>query len=406
MYRMFVNAGEFWIRWTALTVVLVGMCLTGCRHGSDAPPAKPKTDATAAKEPKAAEKKAQPQVSAVTFLRALRDNLAAGRGKEVAAAVPPSYQEAIALWGTHWLAIDREARNHFLQSLAQAAETVAQKDQLIGGSSRLVFNGPWAGLLNTHLAGLARATASLARWPGWLTGEDESFDVSGLIAAVAKAIANEPELRDAIKRMEFQAMTGESERVSVRYRSSPSEPWRTIALKQVETAWVPTTLDKALTNAAATKRENDPGNSRNFGQQLQRVASQLDQFTSALGGISTQSEFDQLVQQTARGYLAKTPVKDASEVAPRPLEAEEFVQIVVSGELSALQKDQLLWQLTQHTDAPASAIATMRKAEEADSVVIRLGPVADIPTFAQSLPGLTIEKIDEKKRTIKARVTP
>lgn len=394
----------------AVVPALAGAFLFGCRQEAGRTPTKATAKAKLAKEQGADEAElppnGSPQANPAAYFRALRNDLVSGHGEAIAAAIPQSYRKAIAKWGEQWMAIDRDTRVDFLESVARAAEIVAQKDELIGQSESLVFDGPWAGVLNTHLAGLARATAVLARWPGWQA--KEKVDVSGMIRAAAAAIAAEPKLREAFQRIEFKSASDGSGTASVQYRTDATGPWRTITLKRVESTWVPTGLVVALENASRTKRDNGPSDARDLGQRLRRLSDQLDQFSDTLEGISTQTEFDELIQQVARQFLGQAPPREPGPDATkrRPVAEDEFVRVVVSGKFSANEKDQLLWQMAQHTDTPASTIATMREAEPAGSVVIRLGPVADLQTFAERLSGVTVENINEKKRTIKARINP
>lgn len=334
---------------------------------------------------------------AATF-ETLRDQLLADESAQIVSAISRPLRERLSIWARHWMAIDVDARKSFTESLARAARAVAAKERLISRSKPLVFDGPWSGMLNEHLANLARATESVAKWPGWLA--TESFDTDRMIRAIVEAVIAEPELRAALARIEFETVSASGDQGVVRYRTSDDGKWKSIKVSRHEETWIPTSWKQI---AIPTTTELNTASKSDAAEQLRTLADRLDELSTTLEEVSSQAEFDAVIEQAATRLLAEKPTREA---APRKVPEEQFAWVVVSGDLSGQQHDQLLWNIAQRTDAPASAVADSRASDDGASIRIHVGPVADLRAFAERLTGLVIDEINKEQRTIRAHIGP
>ena len=384
-----------------LTAGLLAICLAaiGCRQESTkkqtvAPVEEPAVQKPIENAPPVPSEQADPAAA----FKTLRDQFLAGQSEKIVSAISQPLREGSSIWIRQWTTIDVNARKSFIDSLIQAAGAVAAKESLISQSKTLVFDGPWSRMLNDYLASCARTTAAVAKWPGWLA--TDSFDTDGMIRAFVEAIAAEPELRAALARIEFETVSVSDDQGVVRYRTSEDGTWKTIVVSLHEETWIPTQWKQhANPNGAELKS----GSKSDAAERLRTLADRLDQLSTTLEHVSSQAEFDAIIEQAATRLLAEKPTR---EPTPRKVPEEQFAWVVVSGELSAQQQDQLLWNIAQRTDAPASAVADSQVSDDGASIRIHVGPVADLRAFAERLTGLVIDEINEKQRTIRAHVGP
>ena len=383
------------------TAGVLALCLAagGCGQEpatkqANAPVEKPAVQKPIMNAPPVPSEEADPAAA----FKTLRDQLLAGQSEPVVSAISQPLRERLSSLTGRWTTIDVDARKSFIESLARAAGAVAAKERLISRSKPLVFDGPWSEMLNEHLASCARAMESVAKWPGWLA--TDSFDTSGMIRAIVEAIAAEPDLRAALERIEFETVSVSGDQGVLRYRMSADGKWKSIEVSRHEESWIPTHW-KHFANPNNT--ESESGSNSDAAEQLRTLAGRLDELSTTLEQVSSQAEFDAVIEQAATRLLAEKPTREAT---PRKVPEEQFAWVVVSGELSAQQHDQLLWNIAQRTDAPASAVADSQVSDDGASIRIHVGPVIDLRTFAGRLTGLVIDEINKEQRTIRAHVGP
>ncbi|MBI3862402.1 MAG: hypothetical protein HY290_10955 [Planctomycetia bacterium] len=97
----------------------------------------------------------------------------------------------------------------------------------------------------------------------------------------------------------------------------------------------------------------------------------------------------------------EAPVVEPSVKESQPVERNELVTIVVSGELDEDSQNALRGRIKSVVDDPDRAAAEITGDDEAST--FRVGPVGDVAAFAARLDFLEVTAVDEKTRTIQAK---
>jgi hypothetical protein len=294
-----------------------------------------------------------------------------------------------------------DVRRDACDALAAFAQTLANKEEFVLGSARFNFGGPAAPFVRHHFEPLCRVLAAVANWPGW--SAEKAPTIGAVIQEIVRAGDREASLKDALKSIRFEnaAKPEQGSETQVFIHTADAKEPRTISVVRVEDRWLPQALVQRWPElfggeradevaSASTQREN----------RLREFTSRLREITASLDGVKTQAEFDALAERAATLLLASAAEAHAT---PRRVESDEFVTVVVKGDLSDGQKDQLVWDLASMSDEPASGLADAL--EQSDGTyVIQVGPVRDVASFAKRLEGLVVENVDAGGKKITARV--
>jgi hypothetical protein len=294
-----------------------------------------------------------------------------------------------------------DVRRDACDAIAGLAQTLAKKEQFVLESERFNFGGPAAPFVRQHFGPLCRVVAAVANWPGWSAAEAPS--IGAVIQEVIRAGDHEPSLKDGLKQIRFENVAQQqqgSERQILVSGADATEP-RTISVVRIEGRWLPQTLVEHWPELFGAERtEEAASDATQRERRLRDLASRLREITASLDGVKTQAEFDTLAERAATLLLASAAEAHAT---PRRVEPDEFVTVVVKGDLTDGQKDQLVWNLASMSDEPASGLADAL--EQSDGTyVIHVGPVRDVESFSKRLKGLTVENVDVGAKKITARV--
>lgn len=389
-------------------IALFAMFLLGCREGdppaADAKQAAPATAAGEGLDRQSVEREVgrsggsggpgKMSDDPAEAVAELRDQWASGRFEEIIKTLTKAEQErgSTTPGPSGWVKNDRATRAAFLDAVRRCATVIREKEPLIRGSERLLFDGPWGPLWEGHLVEIAEWSQGVAGWSGWLN--EEAFGFPGLVETTSRELARQPELAGAIKAIEFATVSREGDRALIRFRLAEAEQAGEFVAVRSGGAWLPQWLLGSPGQPAEVAREGGEA-------EIVALTRRLEAVADMLAGVATVAEFDALV-----GQLADTLLSDEPRTAkPRRSVAEtEMVWLIVSGELTEAEKDQLLWNVASRVDEPASAVAHLQQADSPDVVRIRVGPVGDLEGFARRLTGLQVERIEAERRTIQLKV--
>ncbi len=386
----------------AFPALVVGpVIIIGCQKSVET------TAETPATEQKAADQVEDPKPStrddpAASWTHAL-DDIVEGKIEDVAAALPHSYRNDLnRTFGIGLKPLDPQVRREAAHAIAAFAQTLAEKEKFVLGSSRFNFGGPAAPFVRAHLAELCRVVVAVAKWPGW--SAVEAPDTVSLVQEVVLATISEPRLIGSLKSVRFQntgAQKDDSQAHLLVSTPSMTQP-RTVEVVRIEDRWLPKSLVDGWSEmfgagradalaAGAISREN----------WLRAQTSRLREITRSLDSIKTQAEFDELVERASTLLMASAA--DANTM-PRRVETEELVTVVVQGRLTDEEKDRLVWELSALSDEPVSSLADATEEPNGEAFVIHVGPVQDVASFAKRLQGLVVEEVDASARKITARI--
>lgn len=339
-----------------------------------------------------------------TEYQALADALAAGHHEPVADAVPERYREAFDHWWRHSVQpVDASARREAAEALAGFVDLLGSRRELILESDRVLLEGDAAALVRRRFDSLSRVIAATARWPGWFS-ERAEFDFPGLMKAVARSVASEPDLQNELRSLRFETVSRSTDDAIIRVRWQNDGRSFDLPVVRVGDRWIPVAWADWLAGAGAgarsdkTDRDADPVERA---RRLRAFSDQLVAATTALEGVATQSEFDARIDRAAMSLMAAA---GAAESPPRTVASQERVTVQVLGTLGEDDKDRLLWEFVAATDDPASGIAEARDRPDGNGLQISIGPIADAEAFSRRLSNVVIESIDAERRTITVRV--
>lgn len=332
-------------------------------------------------------------------VRRLIASLAAGRSDAVVESIPESYRKDLDdFLSEHAGAIQPSLRRDFADAIAQFAHAVGQKQEFVLGSNRIGFEGYAAEWIRTHLSEVSQFVATLAGWSGW--SDDRTLNARSLIEAAVNAIASNPEIVRHLSQVEVSTHSRTGEQAVVRLESSAGGEGYELEVVKVECCWVPAAV-AANRNRIANPDESPPQSAATDSASLKGVSDRLNDIADVLAAVSTQAEFDAAADRATTLLLATAAQADTE---PRKLDPTEFITIVVEGELTERQKDELLWELAQATDAPTSALADATDRANGPGMIATVGPVGDMRAFAERSKTLVIEHVNQETRTITARL--
>lgn len=386
----------------AMLVLVVGpLIVAGCQRSAETTAEAPAKERTSVERPAVAKPSTDDDPAAAWQLVA--HQVAHGEVEEIAGALPASYRDDLdRLLEVGVTPLDPEVRREATDAIAALALMLAEKEQLVIGSSRFDFGGPAAPFVRAHFAELCRVVAAVAKWPGWTAVE--AAESGSLIQELARAIAVEPNLIESLKFVRFQdpaeQKSGSQQQILVNMPAMKRP--RVVEVVRVEDRWLPKPLvghwgellgaERAAEIAAdASGRENH----------LRRLAATLREMTHSLEDVTTQAEFDRLAERASTLLMASA---SESQAQPRRVESGEFVSVVVQGDLTDEQKDRLVWELASQADEPVSSLADATEQPDGEAFVIQVGPVRDLAAFAKRMQGLVVEEIDRSARKITARL--
>jgi hypothetical protein len=294
-----------------------------------------------------------------------------------------------------------DVRRDACDAIAGLAQTLAKKEQFVLESERFNFGGPAAPFVRHRFGPLCRVVATVANWPGWSAAEAPS--IGAVVQEVVRAGDHEPSLKDSLKQIRFENVAQQqqgSERQILVSGPDGNEP-RAISVVRVEGRWLPQALVEHWPELFGAERTDEAASDApQRERRLRDLTSRLREITASLDGVKSQAEFDALAERAATLLLASAAEANAT---PRRVEPDEFVTVVVKGDLSDGQKDQLVWDLASISDEPASGLADALDQSDG-TYVIHVGPVRDIAAFAKRLEGLVVENVDASAKKITARV--
>ena len=385
----------------AVPVLLAGMLVLGGCH---------KAAETAVEDP--AEEQKPVDIAAQAGVPTPNDPAAAWQGvadgmaqgnADLAEALPDEYRADLdRLLKERLEPIAPEVRRETSEAIAELAQTLAQKEAFVLGSERFNFGGPAAPLVRNQFAPLCRVVATVARWPGWADADAPSS--TAVIAEVARAFKAEPALVDRLRSVRFENADVQPHQSlgQIVVRTPSSKEARTIAVARVGDRWLPQALVNHWSQLLGAARKDELGaDAAQREVRVRELSSRLREISATLKAVETQEEFEALVERASTLLMASAAEANS---APRRVESDEFVTVLVRGTLTNEQKDQLVWQLVSLSDEPASALADALEQADGDAFVIQVGPVRDVSDFATRLKGLAVDETDPSAKKITARV--
>jgi len=388
-------------RLAILTLIAGPAVVAGCQRSAETTIAPPATEQSAVQG--SAEPTPSTNNGPAAAWQDVVTQIVDGKPELLADALPARYRDDLDQMLVAGLAsLDPEVRREVSNVVAELAQTLSEKEEFVLGSSRFNFGGSAAPFVRAHFAELCRVVVTVAKWPGWTAVEAPKS--SSLVEAIAEATIAEPSLIESLKSAQFENGAGQKDDAQRQVLvSTPTmkEP-RAVEVVRVEDRWLPRALVDHWLELFGAQRAEELAADSSRGDRLRQFASRLREITASLEAVTTQAEFDALVERASTQLMASAAEANAT---PRRVESDEFVTVVVRGRLTDEEKDRLVWELASKSDEPASSLADAADGPDGEAFEIHVGPVEDVASFAKRLQGLVVEEVDASAKIITARAT-